>query len=137
MDKLDVDTEMSRTEAAAFFREIADKLEGRWPPTDRADEGAAVVGDEGDRRRRRGDDDREGTATERGGVPTPETERPETMTVIVGGESATVVLPERMAVDVEVGSRSGLLESGVEQHLAFELVWETEEVPEDDSIEVV
>lgn len=60
----------------------------------------------------------------------------ETMTVVVGDESATVVLPDRLHMDVEVGSRSGMLESGVDQHIDFEFSWTVEELPEDESIEV-
>ena len=122
MSEMDAETEMSRTEVATFFRELADKLEGRERGV--RDEESPVIGNE------------DATATEREGT-TRGREGAETMTLIVGEESATVVLPERMLLDVEVGSNTGMLDSGTGQHVAFELAWELEEVPEDDSIEVV
>ena len=62
---------------------------------------------------------------------------PETMTVVVGDESATVVLPDRLALDVEIESRSPLLESAVEQSIEIELTWDVEDLPEDEAIEIV
>jgi hypothetical protein len=105
MAELDVETELSRIEAANFLREIADELEG-----------AGVTPDIG-------------AAVETG-------REAETMTVVVGDESATVVLPERLVMEVEIGSRSGILESGVDQHIELDLSWTVEETPEDESIEV-
>mgnify|MGYP001071399297 CR=1 FL=1 len=65
------------------------------------------------------------------------TTEPETMTVVVGDQSATVALPDRLALDVEIESRSPLLESAVEQSIELELTWDVEELPEDEAIEVV
>ena len=62
---------------------------------------------------------------------------PETMTVIVGNESATVVLPEELELDVEIESRSPLLGSEVEQSMAIEFTWDVDDLPEDDAIEIV
>ena len=122
---MDVETEMTREEAAAFFREFADKLEGRGDDVAGREEGTPIVGEE------------DSTGYDRSEEAVAGSTRLETMTVIAGGESSTVVLPERLVLDVEVGSRSGLLESGTDQHVTFQLAWEVEEVPEDDSIEVV
>ena len=61
----------------------------------------------------------------------------ETMTVVVGDESATVVLPDRLELDVEIESRSPLLESAVEQSIEIELSWNVEDLPEDEAIEIV
>lgn len=61
----------------------------------------------------------------------------ETMTLIVGDQSATVVLPDVLEVDVEVESRSPLFGSDVEQSIELEFSWNVEDVPEDDAIEVV
>lgn len=64
-------------------------------------------------------------------------ERPETMTLIVGSDSATVTLPESVEFEVEVESRSPLLSSGVEQSIEFGLSWAVEEASDDDSLEVI
>ena len=125
MSEMDAETEMSRTEVATFFRELAEKLEGRETSTGGRDENSPIIGNE------------EETTTDRERATTPDRGAGETMTVIVGDESATVVLPDRMLLDVEVGSNSGILETGTGQRVKFELAWEAEEVPEDDSIEVV
>lgn len=63
--------------------------------------------------------------------------RPRTMTVVVGDESATVVLPDELELDVEIESRSAILGSDVEQTIDLEFSWDVEDVPEDDAIEVV
>lgn len=125
MEGMDVETEMSRVEAVEFFREFADKLEGLGNAADVPDDETTIIGEE------------DVGTTEREEATTSGTARPETMTIIARGESATVVLPERLDVEVEVGSRSGLLESGVDQHVSFDLKWEVEELPEDDSVELV
>ena len=62
---------------------------------------------------------------------------PRTMTVVVGDDSATVVLPDELELDVEIESRSPLFGSGVEQSIELEFTWDVEDLPEDDAIEVV
>lgn len=109
MVEFESESEMSRYEAATFLRRFADELEG--------------VGGEGLE-----DSPDIGEVDER---------TAETMTVIVGDESATVVLPEVLELDVEIESRSPLFGSDVEQSIELEFSWEVEDLPEDETIEVV
>ena len=135
---------MSRAEVAAFLREFVEELE---------DESSTVATgvEQGDRRsdeagRAREDADAAGpTGTETERDRTRRTgERPEEppagdarrITFVVGGDSATVTIPETVEFDVEVESRSPLLQSGESQAVEFQLSWEVEERVQDDSIDL-
>ena len=139
MVELETEGEMSRAEVATFLREFVDELEGAGAARDRDDRGTGVGGDrqpaggrdtandrrsDADHSRDRGDDDRPRDTNQ--------------ITFVVGGESATVTVPETVAFDVEVESRSPLLSSGERQEIEFELSWEIEEPGrEDDTVEMV
>jgi hypothetical protein len=132
MAEIDSEGELDRSEIADFLREFADELDAdRRTRTPKRDDDVTVVGEETDDEttRERADADATGTADE--------PVDPETMTIIVGGDSATLTLPERMEFDIEVASRSPLFASGVRQGIEIDLEWEVEESPEDDSIEVI
>jgi len=121
MVELDSEGELTRREVADFLREFADELE----------DGAAVgLGDAG---KEEFDDEPEiigeptsaGSRDERGEEgPDAEARNLKRITLIVGGDSATVSVPGTMAFDVEVASRSPMLKSGVSQGIEFELSWE-------------
>lgn len=63
---------------------------------------------------------------------------PKRITLIVGGDSATVTVPEMVDFEVEVESRSPMFASGVSQEIEFELSWDVEDPDEftDELIEV-
>ncbi len=63
---------------------------------------------------------------------------PKRITLIVGGDSATVTVPETVDFDIEIESRSPMLSSNVHQEIEFELSWEVENPDElgDDRIAV-
>lgn len=63
---------------------------------------------------------------------------PKRITLIVGGDSATVTVPETVDFDIEIESRSPMLSKGVHQEIEFELSWEIENPEElgDDRIAV-
>lgn len=105
MVKLESEGELTREEVAVFLRKFADEL--TTAPSDRE-------GGRGQRHEEVSDRD----------------DRSRRVTVIVGGESATVSVPETVAFDVEVSSRSAMLSSGVNQEIKFDLSWELEE-PDD------
>lgn len=148
---------MSRAEVAAFLREFVEELEGEGETVAtgveqgdrrseesgrRTDTGTAGqsgtgtgtgtgtttgtgAGSDADRRRRSGE--------ERAEPPAGDARR---VTFVVGGDSATVTIPETVEFDVEVESRSPLLQSGESQAVEFQLSWEIEERHEDDSIDL-
>ena len=72
------------------------------------------------------------------GVPIESARERKRITLIVGGDSATVTVPHTMNFDVEVESRSPMFASGVKQGVDFELAWEIEDPDQldDDWIEV-
>ena len=128
---------MSRSEVAAFLREFVDELEhgstdvgtanGR---DDRRSGATGTPDDAAGSGRRRGDADRSEGALE-------DRERPVSsdasqITFVVGGDSATVTIPETVEFDVEVESRSPLLSSSTSQEVEFHLSWEIEEHHDDD-----
>lgn len=104
MVELDSEGELARSEVAKYLRKFADELD------DETDEGAL---------RGSGGGGAEGVSAE----PTHGHKR---MTIVVGGESATVTVPERVMFDVEVESRSPMLSSGVNQDIELTLSWEIE-----------
>ena len=137
MVELESAGEMTRSEVAAFLREFASELDDRRH--EEADDDTA-----------RATGDREGVTTERQtegtsddtppqeGVPIESARERKRITLIVGGDSATVTVPHTMNFDVEVESRSPMFGSGVKQGIDFELAWEIEDPDQldDDWIEV-
>ena len=137
MVELESAGEMTRSEVAAFLREFASELDDRQRE-EADDDTARVTGD------------REGVTTERQtegtsddtppqeGVPIESARERKRITLIVGGDSATVTVPHTMSFDVEVESRSPMFGSGVKQGIDFELAWEIEDPDQldDDWIEV-
>ena len=137
MVELESAGEMTRSEVAAFLREFASELDDRQRE-EADDDTARVTGD------------REGVTTERQtegtsddtppqeGVPIESARERKRITLIVGGDSATVTVPHTMNFDVEVESRSPMFGSGVKQGIDFELAWEIEDPDQldDDWIEV-
>lgn len=103
MVELDSDGELTRSEVAVFLRKFADELVGGPSATDR------------DRDQRREEFTGE------------ESLEPQRVTLIVGGDSATVTVPNSVEFDVEVESRSPMLGSGVSQEIEFDLSWEIED----------
>ena len=91
---------LSRNEVANFLREFADELDGETNDT-RQERHDIEVSDEDSVGRER-------------------------ITLIVGGESATVTVPDVIEFEIEVESRSPLFGSGVNQGIEFELSWEIE-----------
>lgn len=133
---------MSRAEVAAFLREFVEELEsGSASVTTTAERDDRQSGATGSRRddaaetgRQREDGDRtDRTIEDRDRTVPNDASR---ITFVVGGESATVTIPETLDFDVEVESRSPLLKSGVNQEVEFHLSWEIEEQPSDDSIDL-
>lgn len=115
MAELESRGEMTRSEVAAFLREFATELDGSVLDRDRE----RLEGEH------REEFDEEPIEAKR-------------MTLIVGGSSATVTVPDTIEFDVEVESRSPMLGSGVHQEIEFELSWEIENPDElgDDRIEI-
>ena len=107
MVELDSNGKLTRSEVAAFFREFADELDDA---AHRTREGVSSVGEE-----EVADED----ALEARRVP-----------VIIGGDSATVTLPNALEFDVDVESRSPMFGSTVHQEIEFELSWEIEDPDE-------
>lgn len=108
MVELDSAGELSTSEVAQFFRQFADEIDGNQ----------AVTG-------HRPDDEGLTQESTHG-----ETDGRRRMTLIVGGDSATVTVPDRMEFEIDVGSRSPLLGSGVNQEVDINLSWQVEN-PED------
>jgi hypothetical protein len=117
MVELESDGEMTRSEVAAFLREFAHELDN---------------GDlEGNRETLR-EDHGETSGNER-------MRDPKRMTFIVGGDSATVVVPDTLNFEVEVESRSPMFGSGVSQEIELDLSWQVEQHDDDlakDQIEI-
>ena len=139
MVEIEAKGEMTRTEVASFLRKFADELEGDGTVRDRDDRGTGGGGD------RQPAGDRDTTSGGRSDADPPRNRGDEArssdtkqITFVVGGESATVTVPETFSFDVDVESRSPLLSSGKRQEIDLQLSWEVEE-PEhgDDTIEMV
>jgi hypothetical protein len=99
MVELESEGELSRTEVADFLREFADELD------DTTEQGQPYPEGRGDE------------------VTEESLHGPKRITLIVGGDSATVTVPRTIEFDVEVESRSPMLSSGVRQDVEFELSW--------------
>lgn len=114
MVELESDGEMTRAEVARFLREFAREIDDGVFDGDQAEQA---------HREEFTDDDSLG---------------PKRITLIVGGESATVTVPETVDFDIEIESRSPMLSSNVHQEIEFELSWEIENPDEldDDRIAV-
>lgn len=146
MVELESEGEMTRSEVAAFLREFASELDdgsvggdmefvdGETLDEQQAEHREEFVDDQddfddetfgGDGQRR--EEGAEGDSLDA-----------KRITLIVGGDSATVTVPNTMEFDVEVESRSPMFSSGVNQEIEFELSWEIEDPDEigDDRIEV-
>lgn len=116
MVELESEGVLTRAEVADFLREFADELAGRAGGSGSVDQVEEV-----DRQEiGTGDERREDTETQ----PAADHER---LTLIVGGDSATVTVPDAVNFDVEVESRSPMLSSGVNQGIEFELSWKIED----------
>lgn len=142
MAEIESEGELTRSEIAAFFREFADELDAR--AHDGSHERTAETREEGRAAQQRaaetGEVDRTAGDVVRDRSDedvTGESDHPERMTIVVGGDSATLTLPETMEFEVEVASRSPLLSSGITQSIEFDLAWEVEEMPDDESMEVM
>ena len=137
MVELESAGEMTRSEVAAFLREFASELDDRQRE-EADDDTARVTGDrEGVTTERQTEGTSDDTPTQEG-VPIESARERKRITLIVGGDSATVTVPHTMNFDVEVESRSPMFASGVKQGIDFELAWEIEDPDQldDDWIEV-
>ena len=138
MVELESAGEMTRSEVAAFLREFADELNDRPTREEYDDDTARATGDrEGVTAERQTEGTSDDTPTQEG-VPIESARERKRITLIVGGNSATVTVPHTMNFDVEVESRSPMFSSGVKQGIDFELAWEIEDPDQldDDGIEV-
>lgn len=114
MVELESEGELTRGEVALFLREFADEInEDTFDMKQSQDEHQEEFTDE-------------------------DLLEPKRITLIVGGDSATVTVPETVEFDIEVESRSPMFSSGVHQEIEFELSWKIENPDElsDDWIEV-
>jgi hypothetical protein len=154
MAGLDDQRTVTRTEAAEYLREFADKLaSGDRPGAEDPSPSTTTGGDDRDRTTDAGSTDatpREGdrdTATH-GATEERGHERDESVTgtepsdrsdgkvtFLVGNDSATVHPPEELTLGVEVGEDSAMMSSGAET-VTFSLHWDAEAVPEDDELRI-
>jgi hypothetical protein len=137
MVELESAGEMTRSEVAAFLREFAGELDDRQRE-EAGDDTARVTGDrEGVTTERQTEGTSDDTRTQES-APIESARERKRITLIVGGDSATVTVPHTMNFDVEVESRSPMFGSGVKQGIDFELAWEIEDPDQldDDWIEV-
>ena len=137
MVELESAGEMTRSEVAAFLREFASELDDRQRE-EADDDTARVTGDrEGVTMERQTEGTSDDTRTQES-APIESARERKRITLIVGGNSATVTVPHTMNFDVEVESRSPMFGSGVKQGIDFELAWEIEDPDQldDDWIEV-
>ena len=138
MVELESAGEMTRSEVAAFLREFADELNDRPTREEYDDDTARATGDrEGVTAERQTEGTSDDTRTQES-APIESARERKRITLIVGGNSATVTVPHTMNFDVEVESRSPMFSSGVKQGIDFELAWEIEDPDQldDDGIEV-
>lgn len=108
MAELETEGEQPRREVAAFLREFAHELDG-----------GPIHSDEY----------HGGSVTE---VPQEDSLEPKRITLIVGGDSATITVPSTVEFGVEIESRSPMLSSKVNQEIEFELSWEVANPDEHD-----
>lgn len=159
MVELESEGELTRSEVALFLREFANELDDDAHDTDR--ERGEFVGDADgpddtfderqeehreefiddvdERERDRGQDDSfEGERERREEFAGEGSLDHKRITLIVGGDSATVTVPNTVEFDVEVESRSPMFSFGVNQGIEFELSWDIENPDEigEDWIEV-
>lgn len=106
MVELESEGELSRRRVAAFLRTLANELDDESSMDDRDVPHEESV-----------DPDEAGDAKR--------------ITFVVGGDSATVTVPERVDFEVEVESRSPMFTSGVSQEIELELSWRIDEADED------
>ena len=138
MVELESAGEMTRSEVAAFLREFADELNDRPTREEYDNDTARATGDrEGVMAERQTEGTSNDTRTQES-APIESARERKRITLIVGGNSATVTVPHTMNFDVEVESRSPMFSSGVKQGIDFELAWEIEDPDQldDDGIEV-
>lgn len=130
MVELDTEGQLSRSQVAEFLREFANELE------------PGLEGRGGDERVEEGRESGQRTEGARASTgeraesrePGKDANDTRRITLIVGSDSATVTVPESVMFDVEVGSRSPMLSSGVKQEIDLELSWQIEnpdEISED------
>jgi len=112
MVEIDSEGELTRSEVAAFLREFASEL----------DDGTGL--EDGTITREEMDHDED--FVDAGSLD------PKRITLIVGGDSATVSIPHTVEFDIEVESRSPMLSSSVSQEIEFELSWKVENPDEMD-----
>lgn len=156
MVEIESSGQTSRAEVAAFLRQFVEELEGksqrRTADTGQSDPSGAGradrtgAADDPDRSRieveqsgnRDSDDDRTDRPTDadRQGDADREPNRGDDreITFVVGGDSATVTIPESIEFDVEVQSRSPMLKSTVSQVVDFKLSWKTDKHRGEDTI---
>jgi hypothetical protein len=131
MVELDSEGKLTRTEVATFLHEFASEIDDGMHTDDamHTDTRGEGVTDRGDR---------EFTDEEPLDHTDEESINRKRITVIVGGDSATVTVPERVDFDVDVESTSPMLSSGVHQGIEFDLSWEITDPDEldEDWIEV-
>lgn len=122
MVELESEGEMTRTEVAGFFRQLADELDGADEIHEVDDEG---LGEDRDDRASEpphqtdpNADDRDDETRVAGAA--------ERITFVIGGDSATVTVPETVEFDVDVESRSPLFSSAKSQEIDIALSWKVE-----------
>ncbi|MFD1514741.1 hypothetical protein [Halomarina rubra] len=152
MSGLNAERTVTRTEAAEYLREFADKLaNGGHGGTDRttgSTTGKPTTGDATGETTHHGSAD--GSTTEgTTGTPTGEsqttqetqgTQNAQTgqygkVTFLVGNDSATVNPPEEVTLNVDVGEDSSMMSSGAET-VTFSLHWDKQAVPESDELRI-
>ncbi|MFC4359582.1 amphi-Trp domain-containing protein [Halobium salinum] len=162
MSDINTSRETTRSEAARYLREFADKLDGRSAPTrdgtetaeptgaaeptEAADTGRTVDSTTGgDESTRRGDETAGNSAPgigTGGEVDADESGAggahgaPSKVTFLVGNESTTVRPPETVTLDVDVDSDSSLMESGTERRVTFSLAWNVDDEVVDDEFSI-
>ena len=158
MSGLKTERTVTRTEAAEYLREFADKLASGGSERSGDDRTVGAGGD-----RSMSDDPATGTnttgetttgtadtstrgateetshGTETGRTPDQSGDagahRYEKVTFLVGNESATVNPPEEVTLNIEVGEDSAMMSSGAET-VSFTLHWDKEAVPESDELRI-
>lgn len=132
MAELDSEGNLTRSKVAAFLREFADEIDdGTSERHHGREERQEGFSDEDPERRHDQEERREEFSDD-------DSVDPKRVTLIVGGDSATVTVPDTVDFDVEVESRSPMFGSGVHQGIEFELSWEIEDPDQlsDDGIDV-
>jgi hypothetical protein len=153
MSGLNAERTVTRTEAAEYLREFANKLasgdadvhgERRDAGEERRETGGDVTDDPSTGTNTTTDTATQGATEERGrdaetGHTPDQTDGTahgyEKVTFLVGNDSATVNPPEELALDVEVGEDSSMMSSGAET-VTFSLRWEKEAVPESNELRI-